>query len=802
MDFKKSLILLLQLAVMHSVQAQVSKVTVSGQVTSLPEKQILQFVNVILKTEKDSVFVTGTITAADGRFTLTDIVPGNYQLECGFLGFQTLKTPLTVGALSAFVDLGVLEMKQGAQVLQEVTVTAAQADGVDDRLDRKVFDISRNLSQSGGSVLQALKNLPGVTAGEDGKVMLRGSDKVAVLIDGRQTALAGFGNQTSLDNIPASAIERIEIINNPSARYDANGNAGIINIIYKKNKQEGFNGKIGISTGLGALWVRKENFPGIRPQSRNTLKLNPSLALNYKKEKINIFFQGDYLHTPTLNKNDFTDRYYDSGDTIRQQLKRNRSTNVVTSKAGIDWNWDQQNSLSVSALFSSEKILDRGDQPFFNADLSQRRRLWQFLEDELKTTVTATASYQHKYAQPGRLLNIGLNYTFHREDEKYFFTNIMTDFTGKDAFKLLSDENVFDLNADYIRPLRYGRFESGLKMRRRFIPTNMQFFPGLNSPIDSLAGGWADYKETIPALYGNYVFENRKLELEAGLRVEYINLRYTVNPTHPTYKSDGYSYAKPFPNVRLAYKFDEHNKFSLFYNRRVDRPNEVDIRIFPKYDDAEIIKIGNPALKPQFTSSLEAGYKTSWASGSVYAAAYHKQTNGTITRIGTTMPGLTLIYNIFQNAGNSHATGGELVWQQDLAPWFSLNVNGNLYRNSIDAFSVENLYPVRSVYRAEKQQLTSGSAKVNALLKGKNTELQIAVIYQAPDIVPQGRTGYRFSVDAGAKRQLRKGELFVNVTDLLGTLVIRKTVYGNGFHYTSRDYYETQLMRAGYSFKF
>lgn len=807
MAFKKSLFLLALMAVLNSVHAQVSKVTISGQVASLPKKEMLPFVNVILKTEKDTVFVTGTITAADGRFTMTDIAPGNYQLECASLGFQTLKTPVTVGALSAFLDLGVLEMSEDAKILNEVTVTGAQADGVDARLDRKVFDISKNLSQSGGSVLQALKNLPGVTAGEDGKVMLRGSDKVAVLVDGRQTALTGFGNQTSLDNIPASSIERIEIINNPSARYDANGNAGIINIIYKKNKQEGLNGKIGLTTGLGALWVRKENFPDIRPQSKNTLKLNPSLALNYKKEKLNIFFQGDYLHTPTLNKNEFTDRYYDSGDTIRQQLKRNRSTNVVTSKAGVDWNWNQQNALSVSMLFSSEKILDRGDQPFFNADLTRRRRLWQFLEDELKTTVTATASYQHKYAQPGRLLNIGFNYTFHREDEKYFFTNIMPDFTGKDAFKLLSDENVFDVNADYIRPLRYGRFESGIKLRRRFIPTNMQFFPGLNSPLDSLAGGWANYKETIPALYGNYVFENRKFELEAGLRVEYINLRYTVNPTHPTYKSDGYSYAKPFPNVRLAYKFDEHNKISLFYNRRVDRPNEVDIRIFPKYDDAEIIKIGNPALKPQFTSSFEAGYKTSWPRGSVYAAAYHKQTNGTITRIGTTVaatavPGSTLIYNIFQNAGKSYNTGGELVWQQDLAPWFSLNVNGNLYHNSIDAFMVENLYPVRSVYSAGRQQLTSGSAKVNALLKGKKTELQVAIIYQAPDIVPQGRTGYRFSVDAGAKRQLRKGELFVNATDLFGTLVIRKTVFGDGFHYTSRDYYETQLIRAGYSFKF
>lgn len=807
MAFKRMLTSLCLFLTLFQLKAQVSKVTLSGQVTSVTSGQVLPFVNVVLKTEKDSAFVTGTITNELGRFSLPDVGSGNYRIECVSLGYKALHKPVTVGTLSPFLDLGEFRMADEPQSLQEVTVTGQQAEGVDDKLDRKTFNIGRNVSQSGGSVLQALKNLPGVTAGEDGKVLLRGSDKVAILVDGRQAALTGFGSQTSLDNIPASAIERIEIINNPSARYDANGNAGIINIIYKKEKQEGFNGKIGMAAGLGALWVRKENLPGIRPQYRNTLKLNPSLALNYKKKKVNIFFQGDYLHTPTLNKNEFVNRYYDSGDTIRQQTKRNRSTNVVTAKTGADWNFDERNALSVSALFSSEKILDRGDEPFFNAKLTQRNRLWQFLEDELKTTATASASYQHKYAQPGHLLNIGLNYTFHRENEQYFFTNVMPDFTGKDAFKLLSDENVFDFNADYIRPMRYGRLEGGLKLRRRFIPTNMQFFPGVatpgvNSPIDSLAGGWAHYKETIPAVYGNYVFENRDFEVEAGLRVEYINLRYDVNPTHPTYHSDGYTYAKPFPNVRFAYKIDDRNKVSLFYNRRVDRPNEVDIRIFPKYDDAEIIKIGNPALKPQFTSAWEAGYKTSWNNGSLYAALYHKQINGTITRIGTIVPGSTLVYNIFQNAGKSYNAGGELVFQQDLAPWFSVNVNGNIYKNTVNAFSVENLYPVKSVYSATKQTLTSGNAKVNAVLKGKKTEVQVVTIYQAPDIVPQGRTGYRFSVDAGAKRQLPKGEIFINATDLFGTLVIRKTVYGDGFHYNSRDYYETQLVRAGYSFKF
>ncbi|MEJ0030180.1 MAG: outer membrane beta-barrel protein [Bacteroidota bacterium] len=231
-----------------------------------------------------------------------------------------------------------------------------------------------------------------------------------------------------------------------------------------------------MAAGLGALWIKKGNLPDIRPQYQATPKLNPSISLNYRKKKINFFLQGDNLYTHTLNKNEFVDRYYTTGDTVHQQIKRNRDTNVVTGKTGFDWYKDSQNTFSFSALFSSEKILDHGDEPFYNANLTERLQLWTFLEDELKTTVTATASWQHKFTQPGRLLNIGFNYTFHRENEKYYFTNTLPTSTGTDAFKLLSDEQVGDLNVDYIQPLRYGRFETGLKMRRRYIPTNMQFF--------------------------------------------------------------------------------------------------------------------------------------------------------------------------------------------------------------------------------------------------------------------------------------------------------------------------------------
>jgi outer membrane receptor protein involved in Fe transport len=783
--------------------AQNKSVTISGQVKDKALKTILSYANVLIKTEKDSTFISGAATNEEGRFKLSNIKSGNYFLEIAYLGYTTKRQKLFVGQLTEFLDIGTIELEINSTTLGEVNIISSQ-DEVNSKMDKKTFSVKDNISQSGGSVLQTMQNLPGVSV-QDGKVQLRGSDKVAILIDGKQTALTGFGNQAGLDNIPASAIEKIEIINNPSAKFDANGNAGIINIIYKQNKQEGFNGKVGLAGGLGALWIRKENLPSIRPQYSTTPKINPSLSLNYLKNKINLFFQGDYLYTETLNKNEFVNRSYNDGTIIRQQLKRNRNTTFITTKAGVDWKLNDNNSFTISGLFGTEKIIDNGDQPFFNGDLSERIRLWQFLEDELKTTVIASAAYQHKFKQAGHLLNIGYNYTFHREDEKYFFDNILPTYSGKDAFKLLSDEQVSDINIDYIKPLKYGRIETGFKFRKRDIPTNMQFIPGINSPLDSNAGGAATYKELIPALYGTYVFENKKWEAEMGLRIENVGLQYQVNPNHNTYKSDGYNYTQPFPNLRFAYKINDNNKISLFYNRRVDRPNEVDIRIFPKYDDAEIIKVGNPALKPQFTNSIELAYKTNWKKGYYYNALYHRMADGTITRISSTVNGSNLIYAIFQNVNQSFNTGIEMVISQELAKWYGFNLNLNAYHNQINAFTVENKYPVINTFTAAKQEIISGNLKLNNQLHlPKNFEAQLTAIYLAPDIIPQGKIAARFSLDLGIKKAIQKGkgELFVNATDLLNTMIIKKDIQGSNFKYTSTDYYETQVVRMGYTYKF
>jgi outer membrane receptor protein involved in Fe transport len=778
-------------------------VTISGLIKDKADKSASPYVNVILKTEKDSEFVTGTVSNDEGRFTLSNIKPNNYYLEISFIGYVTKIQSIYVGSLSDFLDIAIINLEKDIHTLSEVTISVKQ-DEISSKMDKKTFKVEDNISQSGGSVLQTMQNLPGVTV-QDGKVQLRGNDKITVLIDGKQTALTGFGSQSGLDNIPASAIEKIEIINNPSSKYDANGNAGIINIVMRKNKEEGFNGKIGFTTGIGSLWVRQKNLPSIRPQYQVTPKINPSLSLNYRKKNLNAFFQVDNLYTQTLNKNEFVTRVYDDGPIINQQLKRNRNTNFLTSKIGFDWSINDNNTLTISGLFGSEKIIDRGDQPFFNEDNTERLRLWQFLEDELKTTVMATAAFQHKFKQAGHLLNIGFNYTFHREDEKYFYDNFLPIKTGIDAFKLLSDEQVYDFNLDYIKPLKYGRIETGIKLRARNIPTNMQFIPGINSILDTNAGGWATYDELIPAIYGNYVYENKKWEAELGLRGEYVKIQYEVNPNHNTYKSDGYNYTQPFPNARLAYKINSRNKVSLFYNRRVDRPNEVDIRIFPKYDDAEIIKVGNPTLRPQFTNSFELGYKTSWDKGYFYVAAYQRVVDGTITRISSVVPNSNLIYAIFQNAGRSYNQGIEMVFTQEISKWYSINLNLNVYHNQINAFSVENKYPVPNTFVSAKQEIVSGNIKLNNTFHlPKKIDAQLTAIYLAPDIIPQGKIAQRFSIDLGIKRSLQKGkgELFLNATDIFNTMIVKKEIQGQGFKYTSTDYYETQVIRIGCNYKF
>ncbi|GAL64579.1 TonB-dependent receptor [Algibacter lectus] len=298
----KQTLTVLILFISFFVNAQ-ETITITGQIIDQETQETLPFVSVSINDEATNAIVTGTISDDNGRFEIKDLKTGKYIINITYLGFETIQRKIASGGLNPIFDLGKIELKSSAEALDEVTIEAKRAT-VNSALDKKSFSLTDNVAQSGGSVVDAMKTMPGVAFDQEGKVVLRGSDKVVVLIDGKQSSLTGFGNQKGLSNIPASNIERIEIINNPSAKYDANGFAGIVNIIYKKEKQTGLNGDVGLSFGLGALSKRKQDTPTDYGSFSVNPKLIPSLNLNYRTDKLNYFLQSEFIIQEALPNNE------------------------------------------------------------------------------------------------------------------------------------------------------------------------------------------------------------------------------------------------------------------------------------------------------------------------------------------------------------------------------------------------------------------------------------------------------------------------------------------------------------------
>lgn len=614
-----------------------------------------------------------------------------------------------------------------------------------------------------------------------------------------------MGSQAGLDNLPASAIESIEIINNPSSKYDASGMAGIVNIVFKKQQEQGWNGKAGLTAGLGGLWEKNDNMEGIRSQYRFTPKINPSISTNYKKDGVNFFVMADLLYHQQMMKNEFTQRIYSDGQIVAQQFLENRTQPIYNVKMGVDWNHKPNSIFTFSSLFNYREYTDLGDIPYFDAITNDRLRLWQYYENEVNQTLFATLTHKYLFKQLGHNLVTSFNYSFRRKDEVFHFTNQLPNETGTDTTMLVADENIFDLTVDYVRPLRSGRIELGTKQRARIFPNDIIFKPGMNSILEPGLAGTAEYREWLSALYANYIYEWRSLELEAGLRIEYAKIDYLVDPNHTVYKSDGFSYIDPFPTLRASWLLNSQNRVTLFYNRRVDRPEEKDLRVFPTYADPEILSMGNPTLTPQFTQTVELGYRVSWSTGYSYTAGYHRESNNILTKIITEVPGTNRLASISQNADKGQNTGFEWVFSQQLGSMFKFNANANIYRNVIGAFTIVNAYPSNITLTKEEQSILAGNVKSNLTVKlPKKFDFQITGTYLAPDIVPQGRILARYYFDAGISREIQKGkgELFLNVSDIFNTHKVRYELEGNGFSLISDDYFESQVVRFGYQYRF
>lgn len=783
-------------------------ISVSGQLFDAETKETLPFANVAVHTFEDNALVTGAITDMDGRFKIQELPVGKYEIYFSFIGYTGTQQTLLAGGLNTVFDLGKIELAPSAEALEEVEVTGMEATTNSD-LNKKSFNLDNNIAQSGGSVLDAMKTMPGVAFDQEGKVVLRGSDKVVVLIDGKQSSLTGFGNQKGLGNIPASNIEKIEIINNPSAKYDANGFAGIINIVYKTEKQTGFNGDVGLSFGLGALGKRKPDTKTDLGSFSVNPKLIPSINLNYKEDKINYFLQSEFILQEALPNNEFTTRNYDDGRNIISQVPENRKQFRSIINGGIDYDPDENNSFTFSGLYDREKHIDTAQVAFIDLDTNSRNRFYNWEEDEVTRFINATINYHHKFEQVGHTLSANAQYTQGLEDETYSLNDSSAIRVGRDKTNIRAIENTTSVSTDYVRPLKNGRVELGAKLRIRRLPVDYTITPGNNSIIYPDLGTFSDWGENLYAGYVNYLLEKEKYDVEAGLRAEQTDVFYDLDPTNAYYpNNDEYDYFELFPSIRFTYKLNDHNKISAFYNRRIDRPGEPELRIFPKYDDPELLKVGNPYLRPQFTDAFELAHKYSWGTGSLFSALYHRIIRDQYMRIfaiDDSNSDYDIVNRIYQNTGSATNTGVELLLSQDISNTFKISATFNYYVNAIDAYQGTLLFPFERPFLIDESSDEAWDAKLTSEFKLPwEVSAQLTGVYYSNRNIPQGEQFGRSSVDFGLKKNIweNKGELTLAATDIFNTFGIRQEVDGQGFTALYENYYETQIIRAGLKYRF
>jgi len=781
---------------------------VSGRVLKTADGSALSSASVIVEEAQSGRQLSGTLTDESGRFVMRGLPPGSYRIRVSFPGFLPAEADVLVSALNPTYDVGDMRLPRLEGVKQEITVTANADDVQPAGIDTQVFKLDEGPTQSTGTLLDALKSLPGVTIDQEGKVSLRGSDRVAILIDGRQSSLTGFGTQRGLDSVSAANVEAIEIINNPSARFDAAGMAGIINIIYKQEQQRGLSGDVGMGFGMGQFTKQREDLPTDLGSFSKNEKIIPSLNLNYRSGRLRTFLQGEVLFQDDLPNNEFTTRFYDDGRVIESQVPENREQYHYTIRSGVDWTATPKNILSISGIHDFERHIDVAQVPFILRSTGQRERFWFWREEEDTGFSNVNFNLKHLFSAPGHEVGFNLQYTHGKEDEAYFLNEESRIRVGKDMTHLIAAEHTLPLSIDYTRPLRTGRLEIGSKLQRRWIPVTYTVERGVQSVIYQGLGDSSRWDEDIFAGYANLIHVKPSYSLEAGLRIEQTNVRYNIPLENIYYPgSDKYDYFEAFPNVKLTYRLGGSNRLIAAYNRRVDRPGEPELRIFPKYDDPELLKVGNPFLRPQFTNVFELGLGRSWSRGSASAALYHRDIKDSFRRvfaIDDSTPGVNIVNRIYENAGNSRQTGVEVLLEQNIRPRWRVSGSVNVFRNDIDAFETFLLFPTRRPFAFGASEDTSWDFKLNSRIQlPRNIEVQPSYIYYAKRNVPQGRERARSSMDVSVKWPMNeRSELLFTFTDIFNKFAVQQEVDGQGFRALYQNFLESQVATAGLRIRF
>jgi outer membrane receptor protein involved in Fe transport len=740
---------------------------ISGKVTDDKTNVALDFATVSLQHASNSTQVKAAQTNLNGNFSFNNISPGNYKVVISFVGYTPLSKSFTLTSQQKELNLGTLKLKKGgSSVLKEVVVNAKK-DVIQLGIDRKVFNADESLATQGGTASDLLATVPSVQVDLDGNVSLRGTSSVRILIDGKPSTFGG-GNVTSiLQSLPANAIEKVELITNPSSKYDPEGQSGIINIVLKKNQRYGTNGNVSVSAGR----LNSYNFNG---------------GLNHRNEKWNLsgnysFRKGDRLgfglnNTTFLNSDNGVDFTEANQRSLRKDINH-------TLKLGAEYYFTDNTSLALSGNLNTGDEDSREDlnQLFFDANRNLTDRGPGFnTEIEKSYGYDLNLDFYHKFKNEGEELSANVAYGNREEDEygnivQQFFDNQgnTSNRIGIDRINDVSQKgNNINLQLDYIKPLsKTSKLEAGYRTTLKFDDedqvSDTLLFGTPNYNRDYGLTSLFEMEDMVHAAYTNYQQQfTDNFGVQVGLRAEqaYLNTTFSGRDIdgQPRVTPGKLDYFRVYPSIFLTQKFKNQNQLQLSYSRRVNRPRGWQINPFPDVADRYNIRIGNPNLKPEDIHSFEFSYAKFWRAVTFTSSVYFRQVNDVVQSIREQNPDqnggtISRFYNIARN----RSAGLELISRADITK--AWNVTGNL--NFFQTYFKGD----ESLGINDNDGFNWNGNLTSSLSITKNLSAQANMFYMAPRTMSQGKTKDMLGLDAGLRYFIldRKATLGFNMQDIL-----------------------------------
>ena len=734
---------------------------IKGKIFEAETKTPMEYANVAVYRKVDSKLITGGITDATGSFEIEDLPYDTYFVEAGFVGFEkTTINEVKIIPNSSSIDLGTIELSVNRTHVKEVEVVGERS-RVEYKIDKKVINVTNDINASGGNAVTVLENTPSVEVDIDGNLSLRGSSNFTVLIDGRPSVLSG---SDALKQIPSAAIQNIEIITNPSVKYDPDGMAGIINVVMKRNVLSGVNGILNVNLGTGK-------------------KYGTDLMLNYKNKKYNLFFGGNWNDNTDYGTMKSTRETY-SNDTTAYLItdgRRDQSRGGSQLKGGFDYYLSDNTSFTVSSELGNYRFDGIGGgnlHEYWLPANGDKYSVQQNNSGRNGNYVTANANFLTKFDEMGthklegsfnyRNRDGGANETIDEllSDENYNPSNV---YLSQVVTSETSTSNDYRMKLDYTRPMDRGaKLEAGLQSR---LESENEYFNFSNFGInDPKYTSDMYFKEDIHSIYTTYSGKAIGIQYMLGLRGEYTYRLIDHSTDTQKYTLDRFDY---FPSAHFSYDVNDKTQLMASYSRRINRPDGRDLDPFPNYINQYTIRVGNPDLKPEYTDSYEFSYIRKFGESFVSLESFYRTTNDLMTRIQDQIDGI--MYMSMTNLNRDQSIGGEIMGNINVTKMFLLNASFSLYNYKMMGDVLG---------QSVDKQSTNYSGRINATVKfSPNSRLQLTSTYRGPSVSAQGDMKGMYVSNLSYRQEFMKSKLSatLSVRDLLGTAKFEGTSSGDGF---------------------